>query len=98
MFVNQNLKISRPAIYRCPLCTARGRDRASVRQHVSQHPNWQSVLGFAKPSPKTLSSTKRKVEVLNEPTIRTVFPHQLDELPDDDIAHPGTSGSSSQRW
>ena len=98
MFVNQNFKISRSAIYRCPLCTALGRDRARVIQHVSQHPNWQSVLGFAKPLPKTLSSTKRKVEVLNDSTIRTYFPHQLDEIPEDDIARPGISGLSSQRW
>ena len=86
------------AIYCCPLCTARGRDRATVRQHVSQHPDWQNVLGFAKPSPQTLNSTKRKAEVLNDSTKKTHFPRQLDEIPEDDIPRPGNSGSSSQRW
>ena len=86
------------AIYCCPLCTARGRDRANVRQHVSQHPDWQNMLGFAKPPPQTLNSTKRKAEVLNDPTKKTHLPLQLDEIPKDDLSRPGTSGSLSQRW
>ena len=86
-------------IHCCPLCTARGRDRANVRQHVSQqHPDWQNVLGFAKPSPQTSNSIKRKAEVLNDSTRKTHFPRQLDEIPEDDIPLPGNSGSSSPRW
>ena len=87
------------AMYCCPLCTARGRDRANVRQHVSQqHLDWQNVLGFAKPLPQTLNSIKRKAEVLNDSTKKIHFPRQLDEIPEDDIPLPGNSGSSSSRW
>ena len=87
------------AIYCCPLCTARGRDRANVRQHVpQQHPDWQNMLGFAKPSPQTSNSIKRKAEVLNDSTRKTHFPRQLDEIAENDIPFPGSSGSSSPRW
>ena len=87
------------AIFCCPLCTARGRDKANVRQHVSQqHPDWQNVLGFAKPSPQTSNSIKRKAEVLNGSTQKTYFPHQLNEIPEDNISLHGNSGSSSSRW
>ena len=86
------------AIFCCPLCTVGGRDRANMRQHVSQqHPNWQNVLEFAKPLPQ-MNSIKRKAEVQSDSTKKIKFPRQVEEIPEDDILLPGNSGSSSSRW
>ena len=85
------------AIFCCPLCTVGGRDRANMRQHVSQqHPNWQNVLEFAKPLPQ-MNSIKRKAEVQSDSTKKIKFPRQVEEIPEDDILLPGNSGSSSSR-
>ena len=85
------------AIFCCPLCTAGGRDRANLRQHVSQqHPNWKNVLEFTKPLPQ-MNSIKRKAEVQSDSTKKIKFPRQVEEMPEDDNLLPGNSGSSSSR-
>ena len=85
------------AIFCCPLCTAGGRDRANMRQHVlQQHPDWQNVLEFAKPLPQ-MNSIKRKAEVQSDSTKKIKFPRQVEEMPEDDNLLPGNSGSSSSR-
>ena len=85
------------AIFYCPLCTAGGRDRANLRQHVcQQHSNWKNVLGFTKPLPQ-MHSIKRKAEVQSDSTKKIKFPRQVEEMPEDDNLLPGNSGSSSSR-
>ena len=85
------------AIFCCPLCTAGGRDRANMRQHVSQqHPNWKNMLEFTKPLPQ-MNSIKRKAEVQSDSTKKIKFPRQVEEMPEDDNLLPGNSGSSSSR-
>ena len=85
------------AIFCCPLCTAGGRDRANMRQHVSQqHPNWKNMLEFTKPLPQ-MNSIKRKAEVQSDSTKKIKFPRKVEEMPEDDNLLPGNSGSSSSR-
>ena len=85
------------AIFCCPLCTAGGRDRANMRQHVSQqHPNWKNMLEFTKPLPQ-MDSMKRKAEVQSDSTKKIKFSRQVEEMPEDDNLLPGNSGSSSSR-
>ena len=83
------------AIFCCPICTAGGRDRANLRQHVSQqHPNWKNVLEFTKPLPQ-MNSIKRKAEVQSDSTKKIKFPRKVEEMPEDDNLLPVNSGPSS---
>ena len=85
------------AIFCCPICTAGGRDRANLRQHVSQqHPDWKNVLEFTKPLPQ-MNSIKRKAEVQSDSTKKIKFPRKVEEMPEDDNLLPGNSGPSSSR-
>ena len=97
MIVIYNFNFFRVAIFCCPLCTAGGRDRANLRQHVcQQHSNWKNVLGFTKPLPQ-MHSIKRKAEVQSDSPKEIKSPRQVEEKLEYDNLLPGNSGSSSSR-
>ena len=74
-----------------------GKDRANLRQHISQqHPNWKNVLKFTKAVPQ-MNSIKRKAEVQSDSTTKIKLPRKVEETPEDDNLLPGSSGSSSSR-